>query len=181
ALPRDGRQLPLAFAQQRLWFLEQLDGGSAAYNIVAPTQLDGPVRKDLLEAALSEIVRRHEVLRTAFVVAGGSPVQAIAPPLPVRVPTVDLAALPEAVRNAATPALARREARRPFDLALPSPLRPILFRLSDRPGAQSHLFELVMHHIVTDLWSIDLLLREMTVLYGAFVAGRPSLLLELAI
>ncbi len=176
-VPRDGRLVPLSFAQQRFWFLEQLDSRSAAYNIVMPMQLDGPVRVDLLEAALAEVVRRHEALRTAFVWADGRPVQAVAEAVTVRVPVVDLSHLPEVGRDAAAHALVRRAARRPFDLTRPSQLRPLLIRLN----AGRNLLVIVMHHLITDLWSIDILLREMTTLYGAFALGRRSPLPELAV
>ena len=180
-VPRDGRLAPLSFAQQRFWFLEQLDSQSAAYNIVMPMQFDGPVRVDLVEAALTEVVRRHEALRTAFVWADGRPAQAVAAAVPVRVPVVDLSHLPEAGRGAAAHALARREARRPFDLTRPSQLRPLLIRLEGQAGAERNLLVIVMHHLITDLWSIDILLRELTTLYAAFSLGRRSPLPELAV
>ncbi len=173
-VPRD-RPIPLSFAQQRLWFLDQMDPGSPVYNIPAPVRLSGRLDPVLLEAVLGEIVRRHESLRTTFVVVDGKPVQDVAPWRPFVLPRVDLSFLPEAEREAEALRLADRDVRRPFDLARGPLLRVTLVRLAEEE--QLVLFN--MHHIVSDGWSITVLLREIRALYEALSQGAPSPLPEL--
>ncbi|MFL6335978.1 MAG: amino acid adenylation domain-containing protein [Pyrinomonadaceae bacterium] len=174
--PREG-DLPLSFAQQRLWFLDQLEPGGSAYNMPAAVRLVGVLDVAALGRALSEVVSRHEVLRTTFFAPAGEPVQVVAPPAPVPLPVTDLSALPEAKREAEAERLAVEEAQRPFDLAVGPPSRASLIRLS----TQEHRLLLTMHHIVSDGWSMGVLVREMTALYEAFVQGRPSPLAELPV
>ena len=162
--------LPLSFSQERLWFLDQLDPGSAAYNIPAAVELAGPLDAEVLREALGEVVRRHEALRTTFPSHGGEPYQAIAPAAPLQLPVVDVDA-------AAAADFARREAVQPFDLAAGPLLRATLLRL----GAERHVLLLTMHHIVSDGWSMEILLRELVALYEAFAAGRPSPLPKLPV
>ncbi|HEX5634123.1 MAG TPA: condensation domain-containing protein, partial [Gemmatimonadales bacterium] len=149
-LPRDGAPLPLSFAQQRLWFLDQLEPGSPLYNFPLAVRLEGRLDRAALDAALTEIVRRHEALRTAFPSVGGEPVQEIAPPSRFRLPLVDLSRLPAPERAPLARRLAREEALRPFDLARGPLLRGALLAL----GESEHVALLGMHHIVSDGWSL---------------------------
>ncbi|HKH46811.1 MAG TPA: amino acid adenylation domain-containing protein, partial [Thermoanaerobaculia bacterium] len=156
---------PLSFAQLRLWFLAQLEPGSAAYNIPGFFSLRGTLDRPRLEAAFGEVVRRHEILRTSFIELDGVPVQRIAPPQPWSLPLVDLRRLPTDRREAEARRLAHQEAWRPFDLARPVLLRTLLLRLD----AEEHAFLLAVHHIVSDGWSMGLLIREV----AAVLAGAP--------
>ncbi len=167
--------LPLSFPQQRLWFMDQLAPGNNSYNIAAPVRLVGPLDTGALELSLNEIVRRHEILRTRFPTVGGEPRQLISEPSVLEVPLVDLAGLPEEEREAEARRLAREEAGHAFDLGRGPLLRVRLVRL----GAQDHLLLLTMHHIVTDGWSMGVLIREMAVLYESFNRGEASPLAEL--
>jgi amino acid adenylation domain-containing protein len=177
-LPRgEGAPLPLSFAQERLWFLDQLDPGSTAYSIPAALRVRGPLRPPALGAAWREIVRRHEVLRTTYPSRQGVAMQRIVPPSGPPLPIVDLGGLPDARREAAARRLASENAARPFDLAAEPPLRTLLARLA----AEDHLALVNVHHIASDAWSLDLLLRELGALYGAAAAGRPSPLPELPV
>jgi amino acid adenylation domain-containing protein len=172
-----GEPAPLSFAQQRLWFLDRLEPGSAVYNIPILLRFDGPLQPGLLSAALTGVVRRHEALRTTFEVPVGAaePVQVVHPPAVRALPVVDLAGLPE--REAEAARLAADEARRPFDLRRGPLLRPVLLRL----GPDGHRLLVNLHHIVADGGSVEVLQRELAVLYAAFAAGRPSPLPELPV
>jgi amino acid adenylation domain-containing protein len=169
--------LPLSFAQQRLWFLDQLEPGSPQYNIPAALSLRGALAVEALAAALTEIVRRHEALRTVFPAHGGAAVQRVMAPAPLARPLVDLSALPHGRRAAVQEELLRQEARRPFVLSTGPLLRAGLIRL----GAEEHTAWLNLHHIAGDGWSLGVLLRELEALYAAAVAGRPSPLPELSV
>ncbi|HWN42411.1 MAG TPA: amino acid adenylation domain-containing protein [Thermoanaerobaculia bacterium] len=175
-MPR-GADLPLSFAQQRLWFLDRLEPGNPAYNLAGGLRLSGPLDAAALARALSEVVRRHEALRTTFTGVDGTPVQVIAPPAPLPLPVLDLTELPAAGRAAVESELAHGEARRPFDLARGPLLRALLVRLSDR----EHALIVTMHHIVSDGWSLSVLVRELGALYSAFTTDQPSPLPELPI
>jgi acyl carrier protein len=166
---RDGA-LPLSYSQQRLWFLDQLEPGSATYNIPMAVRLQGALPVALLEASLNEVVRRHEALRTRFVSEQGRAVQVIAPTLSLRLPVVDLSGLSEGQREAEAHQLAGEEARRPFDLAQGPLLRATLLRL----GEPDHVLLLTMHHIVSDGWSMNVLIREVATLCEAYRRGRES-------
>ncbi|HVR99578.1 MAG TPA: condensation domain-containing protein, partial [Thermoanaerobaculia bacterium] len=172
---RDPLGCPLSFAQQRLWFLEQLEPGSAAYNVPLTVRLLGRLERPVLGAALDEVVRRHESLRTTF---GRTPadeaVQRIASAGPVALPVVDLTGLPEQGRESEAHRLTSEEAGRPFDLVRGPLLRVLLIALD----GEEHLAQLTVHHIVSDGWSVGILLRELGVLYDAFLVGRPSPLPE---
>ena len=170
-------RLPLSFAQQRLWFLDQLKPGSSFYNIPVAVRLHGVLNVEALERTLSEVVRRHEVLRTHFVAIDGEPVQVIETPAQVRLPVTDLSALAEAERSAETQRLVQAESARPFDLSRGPLLRVGLLRL----GAEEHVALVTMHHIVSDGWSIGVLVREVAALYSAYVRGEESSLEELSI
>jgi amino acid adenylation domain-containing protein len=174
--PRDG-DLPLSFAQQRLWFLDRLEPGNAAYNIPSAMRMTGAVSVELLTQIFTEVVRRHEVLRTTFAATGGRPVQVIAPELTPELPVIDLSALPEAAREPAARQLAVEEARRPFDLQRGPLLRLTLVRLE----SEHHVLLTAIHHIAADGWSMGVLNREIGILYEAFSQGWPSPLPELPV
>jgi amino acid adenylation domain-containing protein/non-ribosomal peptide synthase protein (TIGR01720 family) len=161
-VPRGG-DLPLSFAQARLWYLDQLEPGSAAYNMATALRLRGALDAAALRGALGDLVRRHEALRTVFPAPDGAPVQTVLPPSPVPLPEVDLRALPVGARDAELRRRARAEAARPFDLARGPLLRATLIRLGDED--QAILFTL--HHIVSDGWSTGVLVREVSQLYAA--------------
>ncbi|HST59700.1 MAG TPA: amino acid adenylation domain-containing protein, partial [Longimicrobium sp.] len=175
-LPRDGA-LPLSFAQQRLWFLDQLQPGSAAYNLPRAVRLTGALDGDVLGRALSEVVRRHEALRTRFPSQDGAPVQLVDPAVPVALPVTDLRDLPADEREAEARRRAHDEARAPFDLAAGPLLRASLLRLAD----DDHVLLLTLHHAVSDGWSTGILVREVSILYGAFGRGESSPLAELPV
>jgi len=169
---------PLSFAQQRLWFLDQLEGPSATYNMPNAVRLDGRLDLSAFEAVFQEIVRRHEVLRTNFIQQNSRPVQLIHAEIDCRIPVVDLQNLPEAQRESAFDRLAEQEARRPFDLAQDRLLRLSLVRLT----ADRHILLINIHHIVSDGWSNgNVLLREVLALYEAFSEDKPSPLTPLPI
>jgi amino acid adenylation domain-containing protein len=174
--PRDG-ELPLSFAQQRLWFFDQLDPNSSSYNISGAVRLTGQLNVRALEQTLNEIIRRHEVLRTGFPTANRLPVQVIAEAKPMSLPMLDLSALPPQQREAEARRLSAEEAVRPFRLDQGPLLRVGLLRLQE----DDHILFFTMHHIVSDAWSIGVLVREVAALYEAFSAGNPSPLHELRI
>ncbi|HEX2079665.1 MAG TPA: amino acid adenylation domain-containing protein, partial [Longimicrobium sp.] len=169
--------LPLSFAQERLWFIDRLEPGSAVYNIPVAWRLGGALDEAALERALGEIVRRHEALRTVFAEADGSPVQVVAPFGGFALPVEDLSALSEADREAALRRRAGEEARRAFDLSAGPLFRAALLRL----GAEDHVLLLSMHHIVSDGWSMGVLFRELSALYAAYREGGESPLPELGV
>ncbi|HEX5724950.1 MAG TPA: condensation domain-containing protein, partial [Longimicrobiaceae bacterium] len=171
------RPLPHSFAQERLWFLERLEGGSAQYSIPAALRLGGALDAAALERALGEVVRRHEALRTVFTEVDGSPVQVIAPFGGFALPVEDLSGLSEVDREAAVRRRAGEEARRGFDLSAGPLFRAALLRL----GEEDHVLLLSMHHIVSDGWSLGVLLRELSALYEAYREGRESPLAELPV
>ncbi|HEU0078001.1 MAG TPA: condensation domain-containing protein, partial [Longimicrobiaceae bacterium] len=177
ALPRDGSPLPLSFAQRRLWFIDQLEPGSAAYNVPYALRLRGRFDPAVLERAVTEIVRRHETLRTVFAVVDGEPVQVIRDAGPVILPVTDLRSLPAESREVEVRRLARDEAVRPFDLAAGPLLRASTLRLDEAEWGL--LF--TMHHVVSDGWSMGVLVREVSALYGAIADGREAELPELPV
>ena len=177
--PRGHRRPPaLSFAQQRLWFLNQLEPESPAYNLSAAYRLEGRFALDILRRALTEIVRRHEVLRTAFRSLRGQAIQVILPP-PKTVPVlvVDYRGLPSARRETACRRLATEQARRSFDLSRPPLFRTILVRWAE----EEHVAFFVMHHIVSDGWSMRVFIRELRTLYESFVIAEPASLPELPV
>ncbi len=166
------RPLPLSFSQHRLWFIDRLEPGSAAYNMPFPLRLGGGLHPGALEHALSEVVRRHEALRTRFPVVDGEPVQHVDPPRPVPLPRVDLRGLAPERREGELARLAAEEARRPFDLAAGPLLRAALVRLDDA----EHALLFTLHHVVSDGWSMGVLVRETFEAYAARVEGRAPAL-----
>ncbi|MET0399300.1 MAG: amino acid adenylation domain-containing protein, partial [Longimicrobiaceae bacterium] len=169
--------LPLSFGQQRLWVVDRLDPGSAAYNMAGALRLRGALDAAALRAGLGELARRHETLRTTFAERGGAPVQVIHAPAPVPLPVMDLRALPAGAREAEAERLAAAEAVLPFDLARGPLVRCTLLRLDD----EDHVLCITMHHVVGDGWSIDVLVSELSSLYAAFGHGEPSPLAELPV
>ncbi|HKH43314.1 MAG TPA: amino acid adenylation domain-containing protein, partial [Thermoanaerobaculia bacterium] len=167
--------LPLSFAQQRLWFIDQLEPGSPLYTVPVALRVEGPLDAAVLACCLGEIVRRHEALRTVFAAPQGAPVQVIQPAEPFLLPVVDLSALPE--REELVRSLTMAETGRPFDLARGPMLRGLLVRLAER----DHAVVLTLHHIASDGWSMGLLIREVAALYPALAAGQPSPLPELPV
>ena len=167
--------LPLSFAQQRLWFIDQLDPGHPAYNMPGAVRLSGLLDHAVLEKSLSKIVCRHEALRTSFPLKDGAPVQLVAPPAPVDLPVTDLRELTE--RDTQLHEILTREAHARFDLARGPLLRVKLVRLAD----DEHVLLVTMHHIVSDGWSLHLFLRELATLYQAYAEGTESPLPELPI
>ncbi len=172
AIPRCQRDgpVPVSFAQQRLWFLDQLAPGNPTYNIPYYLRLEGRLEVRELTAALHEVVHRHEVLRTTFEIVDDDPMQVIAPGLVIAVSMIDLSDLPPAVRETQLSERCTAEVSRPFDLEQGPLLRMTLVRLT----AAEHALLLTMHHIVSDGWSIGVLAQELSALYPAFLAGRPS-------
>src|SRR5437667_6418085 len=180
-------RFPLSFAQERLWFLNQWDPGSAWYNVPVALRLSGSLKVSALERSFAAVIQRHEALRTTFEERSGSPVQVIAPcgacrvggggqprPRPqatIQVPVIDLRGQALARCDQQVSELARAEAQCPFDLASGPLLRVCLLRLDE----QEHVLLFTLHHIITDGWSMGVLVREMTTLYQAEMSGEPDL------
>jgi amino acid adenylation domain-containing protein len=178
-LTRSGAtEFPLSFAQQRLWFLDQMEQGhSATYNIGTAVRLRGALHVAALRESLDEVLRRHSSLRTSFRMVDGQAVQVIAPPQPLDMHLVDLGDLTETQREEESLKLATEEAQLPFDLTRGPLLRATLVRL----GEVEHILLVTMHHIVSDGWSMGVLVHEVAALYTAFSTGRPSPLAELSV
>jgi amino acid adenylation domain-containing protein len=173
-VPRSGF-LPLSFPQERHWFLHVREPGSPLFNNAGGLRFRGRLDVRALAVSLRELVRRHEVLRTGFPAVNGQPVQVIAPEVKAELPVVDLDGLPEGARETEASRLVAVLALRPFDIARPPLLRMVLLRLQ----ADEHLAAVALHHIVSDLWSVGVFVKELTALYDAFSTGRPSPLPEL--
>ncbi len=166
---------PLSFAQQRLWFIHQLDPRGSAYNMPFALRLRGSLDVGALRRSLTEVVRRHEAVRTVFVDRGGEARQVVLPAAPVPIPVLDLAGLPEDPRAVELLRLLAKEGLRPFDLAR----GPLLRALLVRTAAAEWALCFTMHHVVSDGWSMGVLVREVSALYGAYSRGRESPLPEL--
>jgi condensation domain-containing protein len=182
--PRQGNgPSPLSYAQERIWFFEQLEPGTPAYNIPAAVRLTGPLNVEALRQSLTEIMRRHEALRTAFHSVEGSPFQIAGPAGSLPLPTIDMrGASAEIEAGASHPSqqtleMIRREINRPFDLSVGPLLRCCLWRV----GEDEHIALLTTHHIASDGWSIHLLFGELAILHDAFSCGKPSPLRELPV
>jgi acyl carrier protein len=171
------RQLPLSFAQQRLWFLEQLEPGSPLYNCPGAARLHGSLDVNALEQSLNEIIRRHESLRTSFANVAGQPSQVISDEWQLRLDVEDISALGAAERETEVERRAAAEARQGFDLERGQLLRVKLVRLS----ADEHVVFFTMHHIISDASSLDIFLKELAALYEAHLHGRQAELAELPI
>jgi amino acid adenylation domain-containing protein len=168
---------PLSFAQERLWFIHQLERGSAAYNVRSVYRLAGKLDVDALRYSLSEVVARHESLRTTFVLVDIDPAQIISPPKPVEIPLTDLSGLAQSDRDARAMARVAEEADRPFDLAQGPLVRTELWRL----GEQDYIFLLCLHHIISDALSAEIFERELSAVYNARVAGEEAKLTPMSL
>jgi len=172
----DGR-FPLSFAQERLWFLAQLEEGSAAYNLPNVLRLRGHLEKTALHRALGEIVRRHQVLRGVFREVDEEPFLEVLETVELDLPEIDLSRLPESERADANREAVIAASRQPLELGRAPLLRPVLLRL----GPEEHVFVVIFHHIASDGWSIGVFYDELAQLYNAELADEPSPLAPLAI
>ncbi|ARK95672.1 non-ribosomal peptide synthetase [Burkholderia pseudomallei] len=163
--PRDGR-IALSLAQQRLWFLTQLEGVSEAYHMSGAVRLDGPLNREVLQRALNRIVMRHEALRTCFVREEGEPIQVIQPHADLTMSYHDLREAEQSEQQAKN--LSQAHASAPFDLSRDLPVRVLLLQLAD----EAHVVQVVMHHIASDGWSVGVFLQELSALYGSFIAEQ---------
>lgn len=173
---RDSNTAELSFAQQRMWFLEQLTPGTPTYNIPCAIRLSGRLDVAALERSLNEIVRRHETLRTTFADRDGRPTQSISESLTLTLNFIDLHGLGERERETRAASLVNDDAQQPFDFKRGPLLRTTLLRVVEE---EEHVLLLTIHHIICDKWSLDVLLRELVLLYGAFSRNQPSPLPEL--
>ncbi|NEP35138.1 amino acid adenylation domain-containing protein, partial [Moorena sp. SIO3B2] len=172
------QQLPLSFAQQRLWFLHQLfEGDSSAYNMLAVLELTGQLDIDALSGALTEIINRHQVLRTRFESVGTMQFQVIEPECQLSLPVIDLRELSQPQQSQQVQQLAEAEGKQPFDLEQTPLVRASVLQLSE----QKHILLLNVHHIAFDGWSRGIFLKELSVIYTALSSGQPSPLAELPI
>ncbi|HEX7772326.1 MAG TPA: amino acid adenylation domain-containing protein, partial [Pyrinomonadaceae bacterium] len=174
---REQNDLPLSFAQQRLWFLDQLEPGNPFYNIPIVVYMSGVLDTAALERAINEIMRRHEVLRSTFTTIDGRPAQNAARTLQLRIPIIKLLNLSDDEKESGVRRFIKEEATRPFDLATGPLLRATLLKTAER----EHVLLLTMHHIVSDGWSMGVLMREVGLLYVSYANGHPSPLPELPI
>jgi amino acid adenylation domain-containing protein len=183
-LPRE-QPLPLSFAQQRLWFLERIEPGAAYLHLPAALDCAGRLDPAALAGSLGEILRRHEGLRTRFVLSGRQPLQIPLSPAELAavplVPCIDLSALPAAAQEGEVSRWTAAEAARPFDLGRGPLLHAVLLRHGPESHPESHRLLLTVHHIAADAWSLGLLIRELGELYAACVEARPSPLPELSV
>ncbi|MCM0593872.1 MAG: amino acid adenylation domain-containing protein [Gloeotrichia echinulata DEX184] len=175
AIEGDREQLPLSWAQERLWFLNQLEGDSATYNMPAAVKIAGDLDINALQQALSEIVQRHEILRTSIQTVNGTPIQVIHPQVTTSINVVDLQQLLAPERETLLEQQIQLEASIPFNLENAPLIRCSLLQIS----AREYVLLLTMHHIVSDGWSIEVLISELSSLYPAFCVGEPSPLPEL--
>ena len=165
-----GKELPVSFAQQRLWFIDRLESGSPFYNIPVAVRLNGMLDVKVLRRCVDEIVRRHEVLRTAFVEASRQPTQVVIPELAVPIAVDDLKDFSNGSKQAQLQRRVKEVVQRPFTLNKPPLLRINLFKLA----TEEHILLAVMHHIVSDGWSLGIFVHELTELYAAFSVGKTS-------
>ncbi|AUX48181.1 peptide synthetase [Sorangium cellulosum] len=170
-------RLPLSLVQERLWFLQHLVAGAPVYHVAVAVRLSGALDPRALEQAVTALVVRHEALRTSFPSVAGQPLQRIAQPAPVALPLEDLSALADEDRERAVQERLRDGARRAFDLAEAPPVRWTLLR----KGEREHVLAVTCHHLIADGWSMNVLLRELSLLYGALSAGRSPELAPLAL
>jgi len=168
---------PVSFSQERLWLVDRLTGVSSNYNICRVLRLQGRLDVKVLEAALNAFILRHETLRTCFSEQDGAPVQVIQSSLSIPLTVLDLSGYDEERRTAESAQLIQANQETVFDLEKCPLFREQLLRLSE----EEHIFQLTFHHIITDGWSMNVLVRELSALYGAFSQGKPSPLPELPI
>lgn len=168
---------PVSYAQKRLWLMSRFEPLSAAYNIPAAFRLTGTLKPDVLARSLNEIVLRHEVLRTTFAMIEDRLVQVVYPSQSLQIPTVDLSQLPSEERADRVSELATEHGQEPFELSQLPLIRVKLLRLAET----EHVLLFSIHHIIGDGWSTGVFIRELAAIYGAFYAGEPSPLPELAL
>src|SRR5260370_8619813 len=166
---------PASFAQQRLWFLDQLEPGTAAYNLARAFRSTGPLDGRAIDLAVEAVVGRHESLRTVFDSVDGDTRQIVLSDVHVNIPILDLGGIPEDTRGAEALRIASEEGKKSFDLTRGPLFKAVLIRL----GTDQYLLVLVMHHIITDGWSIAILFREITRCYEAITNGQDAKLAEL--
>ncbi|HEX6719149.1 MAG TPA: amino acid adenylation domain-containing protein [Pyrinomonadaceae bacterium] len=174
---QDGHGIPLSLNQQKLWFFNQSNLGTAFFNTPAAVHLEGTLNIEALQRAFNEIVGRHEILRTIYLVEDRRPVQVVIPALKFPVPIADLQELPEGEREIAAVRIAEQEAKRPFDLAQHLSLRVTLLQLTKN----EFVLLMTMHHIASDGWSFGILIHELINLYSAFSTGTTPSLPELPV
>ena len=177
AAQADGAGLPLSFAQEQQWFLNQLAPDSAAYNMVDVVPLGAAYNAEALRRTVQELVRRHEILRTAFVYTNGEPMQVVLPDIAVPLAEVDLSGLAGPEQEREWVRVVQEQGRKAFDLSQAPLFRGALVRWS----SGEYRLLLTVHHIIADEWSMEVLHKEVTQLYKAFLEGRPSPLPELPI
>jgi amino acid adenylation domain-containing protein len=173
---REG-ELPLSYSQQRMWFYEHLADGSASFHIPLGVRFKGELNEAALEQTFSEIIRRHESLRTVFQAVDDRPVQVIQEPTRFSLPVVDLSAIPEEEREPQAMQVAQREAYRRFDLGQGPLVRLMLIRMNER----DHIVICTLHHIIADGQSFEVVISELSQIYGALSDGRPSSLAEVSV
>ncbi|MEM1169666.1 MAG: amino acid adenylation domain-containing protein [Cyanobacteria bacterium P01_H01_bin.35] len=176
-IPRNGEPLPLSWAQERMWFLDQLEEESATYNIPKALRIKGNFNYDAFTRAMAEIIHRHEVLRTRFEAIDGIPGQVIEPDINFQVQVIDWQHLPSTQQEADLPQYILQEATKPFNLNIAPLLRVNMVQLSETES----LLLMTVHHIVCDAWSFEVLMKEFLILYTAYVQGETSTLTELPI
>ncbi len=169
SIPR-GTEVPLGFSQERVWFLQELDPSSIAYNFQATLRIRGPLDVAALEQSLTEMIGRHEVLRTTFVEKNGHRLQIIHDAFPVTLPVVDLKSVTAVQLDETIADLMKKEVARQFDVGRLPLIRWVLFAL----GEQEHILLHIEHHFVHDGWGFNVFLSEMLEIYKAMAAGRPS-------
>ena len=174
----NGGPIPLSFAQQRLWFLDQLESNTSLYNLPAAYRLKGQLNVEALEYSINQVLHRHASLRTYFVTSDdGSPAQRILPPAPFNLPQRDLRHLPEPERELEVRRVIAKEGQKPFQLSSPPLLRCLLLRT----GEEEHIFIITIHHIITDGWSMGVFLSELAMSYESYLEQRPAPLPELLV
>jgi amino acid adenylation domain-containing protein len=174
---RDSNIFPVSFAQQRLWFVDQMQPGNPFYNIPVAVRLQGELNIPALEYSFNQLIQRHEALRTTFTTIEGKPVQAIAPSMQLTLPVVDLRSFDPATQQQTVHHLATQEAQRPFDLTQAPLLRVSLLQLSKT----QYVMLFTLHHIISDIWSTGILVEEIATLYTAYCEGKSISLPELPI
>jgi amino acid adenylation domain-containing protein len=171
------QEIPLSFAQQRLWFLDKLEPNSSLYNVIRAIKLNGPLDVEALQKSLNKIVSRHETLRTTFIFVKDKVVQAIAEPSSVDLSVIDLRNFSEFDRESEAKRVCQKEAQRPFDLSSDLMIQATLFQIDN----DEHILLLVLHHIATDEWSMSILFRELSISYEAFSRAESPVLPDLPI
>lgn len=174
----NGGPIPLSFAQQRLWFLDQLESNASLHNLHAAYLLKGQLNVEALEYSINEVLYRHASLRTYFVTSDdGSPAQRILPPAPFNFPQRDLRHLPEPEREIEVRRVIAEERQKPFQLSRAPLFRCLLLRTAE----EEHIFIITIHHIITDGWSMSVFLTELAVSYESYLEQRPASLPELTV